>query len=172
MANPAEKKTDELPAHIRDALAEQEREDLSDIKERLEEAEKPAKDELDEVTKKRMQRNYTFEFEWPPAPKKGERPANERVWKGVFTNTVANIRLRRQIGVTRAELAQGVEFEVMDPFTREINLILAHLTWTLDCTANAEGHWSRDLQGLDDYEVLQALYQEVVAHEATFLGRI
>ena len=170
MATPDTLGSAEMPAHIAEALAEAEDATAADIKKRLEQAEEQAAaPDLDAETLKRMEVNYTFDFEYP-APE--DRRPGEKVYKAKFTNTMASIQIRRKIGITRASLGGGVPFEQLDPFTRELNLIVAHLTWTLDATANPEGHWSRSLENIYDYELLQTLYGQVVMHENTFLGRV
>lgn len=89
-----------------------------------------------------------------------------KVWKGNFTNKVLTIRDRQSVGVLRARLASGVPVVALDDMTQEINLMIAHLTFSL----TERPDWAKDLQSLDDIRLLQELYLEVASHEAHFLG--
>ena len=102
---------------------------------------------------------YIFDFSFQNA---------QRTYAGKFKNRILNIRQQRAVGVLRASLSGGVPFESLDGLTSEMSLVLAHLTHSLDEKMRPE--WAKDLEALDDYRVLQALYQEVAQHEATFLG--
>lgn len=154
---------DAIPPHLKEAM-----EADDDAKERVEEeAKKEAPDdekkELTEVQRAMMQKEYNFEFSY--------KDAHGKVWTGTFTNTVTSIKMQRLIGRYRAELNLGTPFTMLDPVTSELNMILAHLGFSLKVDANPEGHWAHDLEALEDFNVLYKLYEEVMAHEATFLGR-
>ena len=113
----------------------------------------------DERKRARQERSYTFPFRYADG--------NGKVWEGTFTNTVPSIRVRTSIGVYRAQLSGGMDYDSLDPLTRELCLMLAHLSFTLD---KARPEWAKDLLLVDSPALLRALYEEVTTHEATFLG--
>lgn len=117
-----------------------------------------AEDAVDPEADPKAKREYTFDFKWVDG--------RGKPWEGKFTNTVLNIRDRQLVGVLRAQLANNVPVEALDPLTQEINLIVAHLTFSL----SRKPKWADDLNTLDNPRVLQEVYEEVMAHEATFLG--
>jgi hypothetical protein len=106
----------------------------------------------------KAQREYTWDFEWTDG--------RGKVWKGSFTNRVPDIRTRQLIGALRAQCSNNMPVESLDGMTQEMNLVLAHLTFSLV----KRPKWADDLSGLFDFQLLQALYTEVVEHEGTFLG--
>jgi len=115
-------------------------------------------DKPDNSDDPRLQRKYTFKFKW--ADGRG------KVWLGEFTNEILSIRQRQMAGVLRARMAAGVPFESMDDLSQEINLMIAHMTYSLV----EKPAWAEDLQAIDDVLLLQKLYEEVLGHEAIFLG--
>lgn len=106
----------------------------------------------------RLQKKYPFKFEW--------KDGRGKVWKGDFVNEVLSIGKRQMAGVLQAKLAAGVPMASLDSLTIEINLMVAHMTYSLV----ERPEWAQDLLALDDVRLLQELYSEVIAHEATFLG--
>jgi len=144
-----------------------------DIQKRLDDVSPPAdgaaakasaeKARLEEKRASMMTKEYTFAFSY--------KDGHDKVWEASFKNTVASVRTQRAIGAHRVELNLNLPVATLDGVTSELNLILAHLACTLDVSANPEGHWSRDLEGLYDNNLLYRLYEEVIEHEATFLGR-
>lgn len=142
------------PTHLRDAV------DAFAEKEKLEqevavtagEAEKHATD------KPRLDKKYTFAFDW--------KDGRGKVWKGEFVNEVLSIRQRQLVGVLRARMSAGVPIDSLDEMTQEINLMIAHMTYSLI----EKPEWASDLQDLDDIRLLQELYGEVLVHEGTFFG--
>ena len=117
--------------------------------------EEPAKDPEEDP---RTRREYTFDFEWKDGRGKG--------WKGKFTNEVLSIRKRQLVGVLRSELGNNLPVDALDQLTSEINLMIAHLAFSL----TKKPTWADDLTNLDDVRLVQEIYTEVAAHEATFLG--
>ena len=116
--------------------------------------------QAEDVKKSAMkERGYTFSFSFTGA--------GGRVYAGTFTNRVPDVRTRMQIGVLRAQLGGGMPVESLDGLTRELNQIVAHLTFSLETRPS----WANELRNLEETEVLYKLYEEVMAHEATFLGR-
>lgn len=106
------------------------------------------------------ERAFTFPFKFTDG--------NGKEYAGTFTNRVPDIRTRQAIGVLRAQLTGGVGFDSLDPFTRELTLLVATLTFSLEDKGRPE--WAKDFQKVENVQVLRALYEEVAAHEATFLG--
>lgn len=106
-------------------------------------------------------REYTFWFDWTSPSGKN--------YQGEFTNRVLSLGDKSAAGVLRAKLAGGMPLASLDDITVEINLIISHLTFSLV----KRPEWaSGDLRELDELALLQAIYEEVVSHEATFLGYI
>ena len=114
-----------------------------EMKEQVEEdAQKvlPSKEEKRDIEDNpRMQREYPFDFRW--------EDGRGKVWKGKFTNTVPDIETRRFIGVLRAQLGNNIPFDSLDPVLREINLVIAHLTFSL----TRRPKWAEDLGTLFDF---------------------
>lgn len=95
---------------------------------------------------------------------------NGKRWRGEFTHKMPTIRDRRTIGILQTQYNGHLPQGTLDPVTSELNFILANFGVTLDCSANGPGHWSHELEELDDAEVLYALAKEVARHEGNFLG--
>lgn len=106
----------------------------------------------------KLEREYTWQFSW--------KDGRGRVWSGQFGNKVLSVRDRQMVGILRARLGAGVPVESLDGMTTEINLMIAHLTYSL----TERPAWAKDLAALEDVRVLQEIYMEVADHEATFLG--
>jgi hypothetical protein len=103
---------------------------------------------------------YPFSFEWIDK--------NGKMWRGKFQNTRLTIRQQQAMGVVQAQLGGGVPYDSLDPMTREINLMIAHMAFSLDPEIRPD--WAKELRDLDSVSLLQALYQEVALHEAIFHG--
>lgn len=115
----------------------------------------------DEAKKALMrERVYTFRLDY--------KSHDGRVWQGAFTNKIPDVKTRSAIGVMRAQLGGGMPVSSLDEMTQEINAMVAHLTFSL----TSAPEWAKDLRALDNTDVLYYLYAEVMAHEATFLGRV
>jgi len=112
-------------------------------------------------TDPRLQKVYTFEFRWTDG--RGKK------WTGTFTNHILNIREQEMVGQMAARLRGGLSYDAMDAYTNELNLMLAHLTFSLEMRDRPD--WAKDLGEIDNVELLQALYAEVDLHQRTFRGR-
>lgn len=143
------------PNHLADEIPES----TEELKAEVEKAGKltPEKPKFDEDDP-RAQREYSFEFNWVDG--------RGKAWSGSFINKILSIRDRQLVGVMRARLAAGMPVESLDTYTAEINLMIAHMTFSL----TEQPSWAADLRSLDNVELLQALYTEVLGHEATFHG--
>lgn len=158
MPNPDDIAARLQPTHLMGALNEP----TDELKRRAEEAVKALPTAEDEKKARMRERLYTFEFKF--TSKAGEE------FSGTFTSKVPDVKTRGLIGVLRAQLGGGIPYSAMDPFTNELNLVVATLTFVLADTKDMPG-WAKDLRAIIDADVLFALYEEVSAHETTFLGR-
>jgi hypothetical protein len=104
------------------------------------------------------QRQYTFQLEYFDKLKKR--------WAGQFTTKILSIRERQLVGALRSRMSGGSSMESLDALTIEINLMLAHLAYSL----TERPDWAKELGELEDIGIVQAVYAEVAAHEARFLG--
>lgn len=146
------------PSHITEQIPK----DVSTLKEEVQNSIdiKPVEEKVTPKESLKSQREYTFNFNWTS-------PAGKN-YKGEFTNRILTIRDKQGVGLMRAKLAGGMAYEAMDPVTIEINLIIAHLTFSLIKRPS----WADDLLGLTELSLLQEIYVEVASHEAIFLGFI
>lgn len=133
-----------LPTHV----------DANEIKDELELTEDTTK----VANNPKMQKHYTFMFSW--------KDGNGKLWQGNFTNKVLSIKERQLMGIMRARMSGGLAIDSIDPLTQELNLIIAHLTFSLV----KRPKWASDLQALENIKLLQEIYLEVSSHEAMFLG--
>lgn len=106
-------------------------------------------------------RSHTFPFRFVGG--------SGKVWEGTFTNRVPDMATRQKIGVLRARLNGGMSLDSLDAFTAELSMMVSHMSLTLAQEGRPE--WAVDLLKVEDPEVLYRLWEEVAAHEATFLGR-
>jgi len=131
---------------------------LQELKKDIAEKQKPKKVEPDPIEDPRAKREYPFHFSWTDG--------SGKVWEGSFTNRILSIRDRQNVGVMRSRLQAGVPVESLDELTYEINLMVAHMSYSIVKCPD----WAEDLLSLTDVRLLQAIYEEVIAHEAFFLG--
>lgn len=101
---------------------------------------------------------YSFELDWTDG--RGKR------WLGEFTNKILSLRERQLVGVMRARFAGGMPVSSVDEMTHEINLMLAHLAFSLV----EKPDWAEELRNIQNVQLLQEIYAEAASHEATFLG--
>ena len=106
----------------------------------------------------RGEKSYTFQLDYEDA--RGKK------WAGQFTNKILNIHERQKVGTMRAMLSGGQPFDSLDELTSELNLMVAHLAFSL----TEKPKWAANLRALEDYQLLQAIYEEVNSHESYFLG--
>ncbi len=118
----------------------------------------PPEKEFEKAPDSRENREYTFHISW--------KDGQGQEWAGNFTNKVPDIGTRQMIGVLRAQLANNVPMEALDPITQEINLMVAHMTYSLE----KRPEWAENLSEIMDVRLLQTIYAEVLAHEGMFLG--
>jgi hypothetical protein len=106
----------------------------------------------------KMQLRYTFSINWTDNQGK--------IWKGEFVNKILSIRERQMVGVMRSRLGNALPSESLDLLTQELNLMVAHLMFSLEVKPD----WAEDLRDLQHVELLQTIYMEVASHEAMFFG--
>lgn len=145
----------EMP-HLKKATADIIGEAQKSVEAPTKEQEEEKKAEADPRTKPK----YTFDF--------SHTDHRGKVWKGKFTNTRLTIRDQRAIGNAQAMLSGNLPYEALDPLTREINLMLAHMGVSL--VPDDSVQWAQNFDDLDSIPLLQALYKEVIAHERIFHG--
>lgn len=155
------------PAHLAHLTQDVQLKDMMQAAEKAEVRVKERTEEKPEEARKRamQERSYTFQFRFPKDPAK---PAQ---YEGTFTSTVPNVRKMQQIGILRAQLNAGLPPSALDGLTNTINMAVATLMFTLDTEKPDFPPWARDLRNLDDVDVITAIYEEVVEHQQTFLGR-
>lgn len=105
----------------------------------------------------KAQEEYTFQFKW--------KDGRGKSWEGEFTDKILSIGSRQMVGALRARFS-NVSFDRLDALTAHINMMIAHLTFSL--TKRPE--WAKDLRELHNIDLIQAIYDEVASHEATFFG--
>lgn len=106
----------------------------------------------------RAQEKYTFKFSYTDA--------RGKEWAGDFSTKILTIHERQMVGALRAQWGGGLPVSAMDALTNELNLMLAHLTYSL----SDKPTWAANLRKLQDFQLLQKIYEEVASHEAYFLG--
>jgi len=89
-----------------------------------------------------------------------------RLWHGKFKCHALTIRDHASIGIIQSRLANGVSVDVLDSFTRQLLLMMA----TLSVAVDEAPDWAKDIEKIHDVDVLNAIYEEVVAHEVRFHG--
>lgn len=130
-----------------------------DLKKQVEEAGLPQKPKADpDKPDPRGEKKYTFQLDY--------KDARGKIWKGQFTNKILSIHERQQVGAMRSMLGAGQPVQSLDALTIELNLMVAHMTYSLV----EKPEWAENLRSLEDPGVLQAIYTEVDSHESFFLG--
>jgi hypothetical protein len=133
--------------------------DVEDLKEEVANAVEPEKKKIeDRMNDPRNAEHYTFTLQ--------HRDARNQLWEGTFTTKILSIGERQLVGVMRSRYQGGAPLESLDASTADINMKLAHLTYSLVHFPK----WAEKLRELKDPGVIDAIYQEVASHEAFFLG--
>lgn len=136
--------------------------DLDVAKKEIQEVATPKKPDpvVTPKTNLRSNREYPFWIDWTSPSGKN--------YQGEFVNRVLSLGDKASAGVLRAKLGGGMPVSSLDDMTIEVNLIIAHLTFSLI----KKPDWAADLRSLDELALLQVIYEEVASHEATFFGYI
>jgi hypothetical protein len=142
------------PEHLID-LPEDDADLKNEIEAQIDPDKKKTEDRLDDP---RNQEQYTFTLR--------HQDARKKLWEGTFTTKILTIGERQLVGVMRSRFQGGAPLEGLDASTADLNLKLAHLSYSLV----SYPRWAEKLRELKDPGVIDAIYQEVASHEAFFLG--
>ena len=132
--------------------------DTSALKEEVEKSVKGQGEKTIDLKDPKAAKSYTFSLDYTDA--------HGKTWAGSFTTKILSIGERQLVGALRARMSGGAQVESLDALTVEINLMLAHLAYSL----TDKPKWADNLAELEDVGVVQAIYSEVASHEAYFLG--
>lgn len=133
--------------------------DVDELKAEVEKVVEPEKKRIeDRMSDPRNAEQYTFTLK--------HRDARNKLWEGTFTTKILSIGERQLVGVMRSRYQGGQALESLDASTADINMKLAHLSYSLVHAPK----WAEKLREIKDPGVLDAIYQEVASHEAFFLG--
>lgn len=142
------------PKHIQEEIPAS----TAELKAEIEAATSPESKKEDPSIELKRHSKYPFDFSWTSS--------NGTVWEGHFVNKILSIADRQNMGLTMARFGGGMPVESIDVLTNEINIIVSHMMYSLvECP-----DWAKDLRSLDDIALIQAIYEEVASHEATFFG--
>jgi hypothetical protein len=155
--NPDEVAKQLTPDHIRTHLPTG---NTDELKQQTEESTQLKPKEPNPIEGPKSKKEYSFDFSWTSP--------NGKVWTGKFTNKILNLADQQNVGYLRAKFAGGVPADALDGLTTEINMIIAHLTFSL----LEKPDWAENLRELEELELIQAIYMEVASHEATFFGLV
>ena len=142
------------PSHIQDEIPG----NTEDLKAEIKSSTSLPPSEKDPSEELKCHKEYPFDFSWTSP--------NGKAWKGKFVNKILTIADRQNAGVTMARLGGGMPTESLDVLTEEINVIIAHMMFSLVKTPE----WAKNLRELHEVSLIQAIYKEVASHEATFFG--
>lgn len=144
-----------VPDHLRDDTS------AADLKEEVKASLAEVDAPKDDAKIRAMRaESYTFAFDFVAG--------NGRRYSGSLAHKIPDLGQRQAIGALRGKLGGGIPYEVLDPFTRELNMIVADLTFTLDDKDRPE--WAQNLRSLKDASVIYRVWEVAAEHEATFLG--
>jgi hypothetical protein len=116
-------------------------------------------DKAEKQRKGRMCEVYAFELDWEDHRK--------RRWQGRFTNKILTIRERKLFGSLRARQAGGVPLESLSPDTSSLIFMTCWMEISLQ---DPRPEWFRDIDSLSNINLIEAVFEEVAAHERTFHG--
>jgi hypothetical protein len=144
-----------------DHITAPERVPLEELQKQIEErTEEKAEPKTEDPRRKKA---YTFRFK--------HEDANGRVFSGIFTNNILDIGQRLKVAQLESNLNGGVSYDSMDPFMGSVSKAIAHLQFSLSAKEQLEPKdWAKDFRNLDNAAPLLELFEEVMAHEAIFLG--
>lgn len=111
----------------------------------------------------RTQEEYTFTFDFTDS-------RNKR-WHGKFTNRVRTLMDRQFAANMQAGWQGGIPYAAYSPDDVFLNEVLAHLGTTLTPMEGSGAFTMDDLRTAHDMNLINALYGEVLGHEARFHRR-
>ena len=103
---------------------------------------------------------WTFQFEY--------KDPRGKVWSGTFTNKILTVAEQQAANALTGRFAGGVPVEALEPGARELNAGLAHMTYSLEESAE----WAKDLRALHDTSLVLSLWTKVWSHEAHYFRLI
>lgn len=92
------------------------------------------------------------------------KDASGKVWEGTFKTKILTIKERLLSGSFRAQLISGLTG--LDKLTDDLAYSLSHLQYCL----LARPEWAKNLLGLHDFGIINAIMREVSSHEDFFLN--
>jgi hypothetical protein len=89
-------------------------------------------------------------------------------WHGQFKNAILSIEDRVNVGLLQTQLNAGIPYVAIDTETANLSEVIAHLTKSL----KKKPAWFilAGKECIKNIRILNAVYGEVMAHEATFRG--
>ena len=133
---------------------------LDETRARVDAAHQAGDDDLGEATSK-DEEVYTFPFE--------HKTRRGKVYRGRITTRILSIQEQEKVGQQLALMRLGSPIESFDIRTQDIQRARVHLAHSLVDPPD----WARSeaLAKVPDYDMLAALYTEVLSHERWFLFR-
>lgn len=106
----------------------------------------------------KMRDTYAFDIKWTDG--------REKVWSGRFVNKILSIRERKMFAnlLTRQTGNAPLGSIPENAFT------LVYTTCWMDISLQARPEWFRDMDSLLDEGLIEAVFEEVAAHERCFHG--
>lgn len=142
------------PQHLVD-LPEEESKLREEVEAQVNPEKKASADRADDP---RNEERYTFTTSY--------KDGRGKLWQGTFTTKILTLGDRQMVAVLRTRYQAGTPLEAMDATTADLNMKLAHLSFSLvDCPK-----WAENLRELSDPGIVEVVYEEVASHEAFFLG--
>lgn len=129
---------------------------LGALKAKVLEASEPEPESIDP----KRQREYSFTI---------DLKLGGRRYTGTFKNRILNVMERMQAGSLASDLVQGRDFRVLPDSVRQLAVAMSWMAFSLD--EKTRPSWAKDLGAIDDEQLINALFEEVWAHQTTFLGR-
>lgn len=84
---------------------------------------------------------------------------------GTFTNKILTNNERAEADLIAARMRGGLPFESFSPTARDRQEMIGHLVVSLD---EERPDWAKKIGEIEDLNVIAAIYEEVVKHEANF----
>lgn len=107
----------------------------------------------------KLSREYEFDLDYTG-------PTGRR-YRGHFKNHILTIGEHAQVSFMRSRMLGGVPWVSLDENDKALAEMVCHMTQSLE----GDAKWAKNLSDLADVDVVEALYEEVRGHEATFHGR-
>lgn len=148
--------------HIKgNAPKEEPRTPLSEVKGAIEDKAEESDGEAE--PDKREQRSYTFRFK--------HVATDGTEYSGLFTNQILDLGKRLKVAQLESHLIGGVAYESVDPLMGNVAKSIAHMEYSLSAREMQKPKdWAVDFRNLDTASPVLELFEEVMGHEAIFLG--